>query len=55
MLAMIWFREASSTKLQMPILYEGFSLQRTHDARERSIIAARARAINFFMVNTFLS
>ncbi len=55
MLAMIWLRDASSTKLQMPILKEVFCSARERAETDRSIMTVRVRAMIFFMVDTFLS
>ena len=55
MLAMIWFREASSTKLQMPILKAVFSSARDAEQKHRVMIRASARAKHFFIADTFLS
>ena len=49
MFAMIWFRLASSTKLQMPILKLVFSSASAPAHRDSTIIRDRANAINFFM------
>ena len=55
MFAMIWFRLASSTRLQMPILKLVFSSAETREIMENTIIRESTSASAFFIVLSFLS